>query len=309
MSEGSAPRTRSTVSKTGASRSHAGSSLSSRKRASSSIGSSLGPSPPSKLTIWPSASGSTSMSEKNGGVETEAADRLQRRFGGERRGVTEVDERRSFGADFAIFRQIAPGLAHQPDRRRLLSAAGEGGQEFVVRRRSGEGGGGHGRKIPGEVEPTNRRFIAEPEARASRIDPKTCVICDSSVMARGWQSRPRRGFHRGDANVILSNLRRRVGELYLLRENSLQTKTGKRLKIVPIMAQRAQTIDRTKKLPARFYVSSTGRNPVREWVLELPEADRHTVGKDIQKVEFGWPLGAALRATWGRSVGGAQHPR
>ena len=34
-----------------------------------------------------------------------------------------------------------------------------------------------------------------------------------------------------------------------------------------------------------------GRKPVREWILELPEADRYTVAKDIQKVEFGWPLG------------------
>jgi len=42
-------------------------------------------------------------------------------------------------------------------------------------------------------------------------------------------------------------------------------------------------IDRSKKLPARFYAMPTGRNPVREWILELPEADRHTVGKDIQK--------------------------
>ena len=50
-------------------------------------------------------------------------------------------------------------------------------------------------------------------------------------------------------------------------------------------------IDRTKKLPARFYLNAAGRNPVREWILELPAADRHTVGKDIQKVEFGWPLG------------------
>ena len=30
---------------------------------------------------------------------------------------------------------------------------------------------------------------------------------------------------------------------------------------------------------------------MREWILELPESDRYTVGKDIQKVEFGWPLG------------------
>ncbi|MGD0640624.1 MAG: type II toxin-antitoxin system RelE/ParE family toxin [Roseiarcus sp.] len=50
-------------------------------------------------------------------------------------------------------------------------------------------------------------------------------------------------------------------------------------------------IDRTKKLPARFYVSPAGRKPVREWILELPEADRHVIGKDIQLVEFGWPLG------------------
>jgi antitoxin HicB len=44
-------------------------------------------------------------------------------------------------------------------------------------------------------------------------------------------------------------------------------------------------IDRAKKLPARFYENSAGRKPVREWVLELPEADRRIVGKDIQKVE------------------------
>ena len=50
-------------------------------------------------------------------------------------------------------------------------------------------------------------------------------------------------------------------------------------------------IDRTKKLPARFYISPTGRNPVREWILELSFNDRKTVGKDIQKVEFGWPIG------------------
>lgn len=50
-------------------------------------------------------------------------------------------------------------------------------------------------------------------------------------------------------------------------------------------------IDRSKKLPARFYLSAAGRNPVREWIMELPPSDRHVVGKDIQKVEFGWPLG------------------
>jgi phage-related protein len=49
-------------------------------------------------------------------------------------------------------------------------------------------------------------------------------------------------------------------------------------------------IDRTKKLPARFYVSAQGRNPVRDWILSLSRPDRHAIGKDIQKIEFEWPL-------------------
>ena len=61
-------------------------------------------------------------------------------------------------------------------------------------------------------------------------------------------------------------------------------------------------IDRSKKLPARFYVSSTGRNPVREWILELLSEDRRTVGKDIQKVEFGWPIGRPHCAPLGHGL-------
>src|SRR6516165_4754138 len=61
-------------------------------------------------------------------------------------------------------------------------------------------------------------------------------------------------------------------------------------------------IDRTKKLPARFYLTATGRNPVREWILELPAADRHAIGKDIQKVEFGWPIGRPHCAPLGRGL-------
>jgi hypothetical protein len=50
-------------------------------------------------------------------------------------------------------------------------------------------------------------------------------------------------------------------------------------------------IDRSKKIAARFYLTATGRNPVREWLLDLSKSDRRTIGKDIQKVEFGWPIG------------------
>lgn len=50
-------------------------------------------------------------------------------------------------------------------------------------------------------------------------------------------------------------------------------------------------IERAKKLTARFYVNGVGRKPVRDWILELSDAERRSIGKDIQKVEFGWPLG------------------
>ena len=50
-------------------------------------------------------------------------------------------------------------------------------------------------------------------------------------------------------------------------------------------------IDRSKKLPAFFYESALGSQPVREWTLGLSLEDRKLVGRDIQKVEFGWPLG------------------
>ena len=61
-------------------------------------------------------------------------------------------------------------------------------------------------------------------------------------------------------------------------------------------------IDRAKKLPARFYENAAGRKPVREWILQLPEADRYLVGKDIQKVEFGWPLGRPNCASLGAGL-------
>ena len=46
-----------------------------------------------------------------------------------------------------------------------------------------------------------------------------------------------------------------------------------------------------KKLPARFYRNTQGNEPVREWLKSLTPTERQVIGKDIQKVEFGWPLG------------------
>lgn len=50
-------------------------------------------------------------------------------------------------------------------------------------------------------------------------------------------------------------------------------------------------IDRRKKITGRFYAAASGRWPVREWLLALSRDDRRVIGKDVQKVEFGWPIG------------------
>ena len=68
------------------------------------------------------------------------------------------------------------------------------------------------------------------------------------------------------------------------------------------MAHNASMIDRTKKLPAKFFCNELGGNPVREWILKLPEADRYMIGKDIQKVEFGWPIGRPYCAPLGNGL-------
>ncbi len=58
-------------------------------------------------------------------------------------------------------------------------------------------------------------------------------------------------------------------------------------------------VDRWKKVPAKFYESPSGREPVRDWIKSLSVEDRRIVGTDIQKVEFGLPL----RLPYCRSLG------
>ena len=49
-----------------------------------------------------------------------------------------------------------------------------------------------------------------------------------------------------------------------------------------------------KRIAARFYLTAAGGNPVRDWLMQLPAADRQQVGHDIRDVEFGWPVGMPL---------------
>ena len=58
--------------------------------------------------------------------------------------------------------------------------------------------------------------------------------------------------------------------------------------------------DDLKKLPAIFYRTISGAEPVRDWLKEMEPSDRRIVGHDIGKAEFGWPVGMPLC----RSLGG-----
>jgi phage-related protein len=42
--------------------------------------------------------------------------------------------------------------------------------------------------------------------------------------------------------------------------------------------------------------------PVREWILSLSKEDRREIGGDIQKVEFGWPIGMPYCRSLGHSL-------
>ena len=46
-----------------------------------------------------------------------------------------------------------------------------------------------------------------------------------------------------------------------------------------------------KRVPALFYRSGSGNEPVREWLKELKPQDRRLIGLDIMRVEYGWPVG------------------
>jgi phage-related protein len=61
-------------------------------------------------------------------------------------------------------------------------------------------------------------------------------------------------------------------------------------------------MDRSKKLPAFFYQTAGGTHPVRDWIMSLTPEDRQLIGRDVQKVEFGWPLGMPYCRSMGKGL-------
>ena len=85
--------------------------------ASTSGGDSRGPSPASNAQILAQRVGhDQDVGEQDRAVEAEAADRLERDLGRGLAVVDQLEEAALLGPQRAIFGQIAPRLAHQPDR-------------------------------------------------------------------------------------------------------------------------------------------------------------------------------------------------
>ena len=55
-------------------------------------------------------------------------------------------------------------------------------------------------------------------------------------------------------------------------------------------------------LTAQFYRTPSGNEPVRVWLRTLTVAERQAIGKDIRKVEYGWPLGMPICDALGRGL-------
>ena len=48
------------------------------------------------------------------------------------------------------------------------------------------------------------------------------------------------------------------------------------------------------RLRVAFFMTLSGREPVRDWLKALPRPQRKAIGEEIKTVQFGWPLGMPL---------------
>jgi phage-related protein len=48
------------------------------------------------------------------------------------------------------------------------------------------------------------------------------------------------------------------------------------------------------EVPVRFFRTGAGREPVLDWLRGLDREDRRTIGVDLMRVQFGWPIGMPL---------------
>ena len=67
---------------------------------------------------------------------------------------------------------------------------------------------------------------------------------------------------------------------------------GKKPKSATGIGTQPETLEKQgKRVPAIFYRTEAGGEPVRDWLKELSPEDRKHIGENIKTVEFGWPIG------------------
>jgi phage-related protein len=57
-----------------------------------------------------------------------------------------------------------------------------------------------------------------------------------------------------------------------------------------------------KKIPLIFFRTPAGSEPVREWLKELPEEERHAIGTDLLRAQWRWPVGMPLCRAMGSGL-------
>ncbi len=57
-----------------------------------------------------------------------------------------------------------------------------------------------------------------------------------------------------------------------------------------------------KRIPAIFFRTQAGGEPVRDWLKALSPDDRKRIGEDIKTVEFGWPIGMPVCRPFGGGI-------
>jgi len=57
-----------------------------------------------------------------------------------------------------------------------------------------------------------------------------------------------------------------------------------------------------KKISLRFFQTTTGNEPVREWLLGLEVSERQQVGRDLMRVQWQWPVCMPLCRPMGQGL-------
>ncbi len=57
-----------------------------------------------------------------------------------------------------------------------------------------------------------------------------------------------------------------------------------------------------RKIPVVFYRTRGGAEVVRDWLRGLDDADRNTIGQDLMRVQYRWPIGMPLCRSLGKGL-------